>query len=137
VLSISAESPGDFHLLGYCGNATGADSPNIAESNSFFNNAFALVNGTAEIGQNVFIPLNTGGNYNLNESTTLWVNGGTVAKGAPQVGTSNTLAVVVYGTVKVSEGTFYANVESGFTLRGNGTLQIDGGEVYANQIRTS
>ncbi len=136
IFTVSADNSEDFFLLGKANSATGQNDPNLLESS--LQNAFALVNGTAEIGNNVFIPLNRSGNYNFNETTTLWVNGGTVAKGAPEmVGGGDELAIVVYGKIKVSAGEIYANCQSGFTLRKNGILQVDGGYLQANQIRTS
>lgn len=124
-------APNKFKLLGRCNDNMGA-SDYVAEGSN--DNAFALVNGTAEIKENIFIPLHhNGGNYNINATTMLWINGGEATKGFP----SGTEAIVVYGTVKVSDGILNAYCRSGLTMRGNGLLQVDGGIVNANQVRTS
>ncbi|NEN23179.1 T9SS type A sorting domain-containing protein [Cryomorpha ignava] len=124
-------APNKFQLLGRCNAGMGANSFTSEGANG---NSFALVNGTAEIKENIFIPLHhNGGNHNINETAMLWVNGGEVTKGFP----SGTEAIVVYGTVKISAGNLNAYCKSGFTMRGNGLLQVDGGVVTTDQIRTS
>lgn len=64
--------------------------------------------------------MNGEGNYNVSENAILWVDGGTVTK-------PNGTAVVVYGKVKVSAGTFNANINSGITTRLNGVFESTGG----------
>ncbi|MCA1762696.1 MAG: hypothetical protein LC664_06865, partial [Flavobacteriales bacterium] len=78
------------------------------------------------------------GNYTINQTAMLWVNGGSAAKGAPEViGGNNSEAIVPYGIIKVSAGALYANCTSGITTRANGLIQLDDGYIFANQIRTS
>ncbi|MCA1751986.1 MAG: hypothetical protein LC670_09390, partial [Flavobacteriales bacterium] len=136
VLTVSAENAGDFGLFGRSAQNMG--------SSAYFNegsqdNALALVNGTIEIRENVFIPLHYGGgNYNINETATLWVNGGSAGKGPVLVpGASTGTAIVPYGKILVTDGLLRADCGSGITTRSNGIIQVDGGEVYATQIRTS
>jgi hypothetical protein len=125
-LTIEADNAANFALYGYA-NENHASVAQLT-SNS---NALGLLRGTVVIGNNVTInQLNNSGNYNISEAAQLWVDGGSVTKSA---GT----AIVVYGIAKVSNGSLAANVGSGFTLRGNGTVDVSGGALYANQIRTS
>ncbi len=135
VLSLNSNAPNKFKLLGRCNYGMGSSAYITEASNS---NSFALVNGTAEIKENIFIPLsqNQGQNHNINETAMLWVNGGEVTKGSLD-GANNGIAIVVYGVIKVSSGTLNALCQSGLTMRGNGLLQVDGGIVNTNQIRTS
>lgn len=126
-LSISASSTANFKLFGYAHQAHGG----VAQLTSN-NNALGLLKGTVRIRNNVEIPhLNRNGNYNISEAAMLWVDGGTVSTSSP----SN--AIVPYGVAKITAGTFEALVPQGFTLRGAGSVQIEGGTLTANQIRTS
>ncbi|MGB3850040.1 MAG: T9SS type A sorting domain-containing protein [Tunicatimonas sp.] len=125
-LLLEADDPANFKLLGYA-HEQHPQSAQLSDNR----NALGLVRGTVRIGQNINIPvLSDRDNYNVSAAAQLWVDGGSVAKTA---GT----AIVLYGKARVSAGTFSALVNSGFTLRGNGTVTVDGGELNANQIRTS
>ncbi|NBC84048.1 MAG: HYR domain-containing protein [Bacteroidetes bacterium] len=125
-LSITATDASNFNLFGRAN--YGHSSQAQLTSNL---NALGLLRGTVKIGNNVNIPvLNTGGNYNISEAARIWVDGGYVAK------TGGT-AVVPYGVLKVTSGTFEALVNSGITLRENGQINISGGTINVNQIRTS
>ncbi len=137
VLTISADGPNKFALFGNC-NSNMGDSPYYAEGTGAQATSVSLINGTLEIREHIFLPLQTGANnFNINETAALWINGGFAAKGAPDVGPGNATAIVPYGLIRVSAGRLNANCNSGVTTRANGVLQVDGGEVYANQIRTS
>jgi len=126
ILSIEASSTANFNLFGYA-NETHASIAQLTNNN----NALGLLRGTIKIGNNVNIPvLNNTGNYNISEAAQLWVDGGSVTK---PTGT----AIVPYGTARVSAGTFEALVGSGFTLRENGLIKVEGGNLNAYQIRTS
>ncbi len=136
-LSLSADEPDMFRLLGNCNSSMG-ESPFHAEGSGAQNTSMALINGTLEVRENIFIPLQTGANnFNINETVTLWINGGFAAKGAPDVGTGNNIAIVPYGKIRISAGRLNANCNSGITTRGNGVLHVEGGELNTNQIRTS
>ncbi len=126
-LSISASSTANFKLFGYAHQAH-SGLAQLASNN----NALGLLRGTVRIRNNVEIPhLNRNGNYNISEAAMLWVDGGTVSTSSP----SN--AIVPYGVAKITAGTFEALVPQGFTLRGAGSVQVEGGTLTANQIRTS
>lgn len=125
-LRITANSVANFNLWGYANENHG---PVAQLANNL--NALGLVRGTVEIGTNVEVNQLGTNNYNISEGATLWVNGGFVLM--PTGGN----AVVVYGKAKVTTGTFNSLVSSGFTLRVNGTLEVEGGSVTTNQIRTS
>ncbi len=126
VLSLEANNSNNFKLLG----AARDNHPQSAQL-SDNRNALGLVRGTVRIGNNINIPvLNDRNNYNVSEAAQLWVDGGTVSK-------TDGEAIVLYGKARVSAGTLNALVRSGFTLRDNGTVTVDGGELNANQIRTS
>ena len=135
-VQLSANAPDLFRVLGRCTDS-GASSDYETESQN--SNAVAIINGTLQAKENIFLPLQigSGANYNINRTAALWIDGGSAAKGAPLVGPGNSQAIVIYGEVRITDGELYANTRSGFTLRGNGLLQVDGGTVYANQIRTS
>lgn len=135
ILSLTSTNAAYFKLYGPCQDGMG-DSQYYDEDHN--QNSFALINGTAEITENIFIPLQiNNGNYNINYTAQLWVNGGEVTKGPP-VGTGEiSEALVNYGSVKVTDGILNVNCRSGITIRENGIIQIDGGKIYTNQIRTS
>ncbi len=126
-LLIAASNDTNFRLYGY---ANQGHPQNAQLTNN--TNALGLLRGTVRIGSHVAINrLNGGGNYNISENAQLWVDGGLVRK-------TNGTAIVVYGTARVSQGTLDAPINSGFTLRENGTIEVEGtGTLNANQIRTS
>ncbi|NJO90288.1 MAG: hypothetical protein HC831_16090, partial [Chloroflexia bacterium] len=134
ILAIEASSTANFNLFGYANqghNSIAQLDDGAAAAGDRNPNALGLYRGTVKIGNNVNIPvLNNTGNYNISEAAQLWVDGGTVAKSA---GT----AIVPYGVARVSAGTFTASVGSGFTLRDNGLIKVEGGSLNATQIRTS
>lgn len=124
--TFTADAPGNFLLFGFSNN----DDPATAQLASS-NNAFALLRGTAEITANISIPvLSNTGNYNISAGAALWINGGTVLK-------NNGNSTVPYGTLKVSAGLFESRVVAGITTRDNGTINVEGGIINTNQIRTS
>ncbi len=133
-LSIESNNANYFKLLGYCNYNMGSSDYFSASQNT---NSFALVNGTAEIRENIFIPLHANnGNYNINRTAQLWINGGEATKG-PLGGSSTGGGLVPYGTLKVSDGVMNSFCISGLTTRDNGLIQVDGGVVNTNSIRTS
>ncbi|WPP48869.1 T9SS type A sorting domain-containing protein [Catalinimonas niigatensis] len=126
-LTLQADHIDYFRLLGYASTNLNSDLRTVAQNT----NAFALINGTAEIGSNVEIPvINRNNNCAISSTTRLWVNGGDVRK------TSGT-AIVPYGKVQVSAGYLEASVNSGITIRNNGLIIVEGGSVFTKQIRTS
>ncbi len=126
-LLLGASSANHFRLLGFADDNVDSDGQTEAQNT----NAFALINGTAEVGGNVEIPvLNRNVNYAISSSTQLWINGGDVRK-------TSTTAIVPYGTVRVSSGYLEATGNSGLTLRQNGLIRVEGGRILTNQIRTS
>ncbi len=126
ILDISASSGANFQLFGPAN-----DGHSQVAQLTDNDNALGLLRGTVRINANVEIPvLSNDGTYNISEAAQLWVNGGTVTKPAGS-------AIVPYGVARVSAGTFEALVQNGFTIRDNGSIQIEGGTVNANQIRTS
>lgn len=126
IADIQASDPTYFELYGRANQNHGS----VAQLTTN-DNAVGLIMGTLKVGTNVDLgALNTGGNYNISEGATLWINGGSTFKNG---GT----AIVPYGKIRVSSGTLEANINSGITSRGNGTLFIDGGEVTIRQFRTS
>ncbi|MEM6842616.1 MAG: T9SS type A sorting domain-containing protein [Bacteroidota bacterium] len=127
LLSLQASSEDNFRLLGFANDNVNSDQQSATENT----NAFALINGTADIRPNVEIPvLNRTGNYSISSTARLWIDGGDVRK-------TNATAIVPYGTVQVSGGYLEATGGSGLTIRENGLVRIEGGEVVTSQIRTS
>jgi hypothetical protein len=126
-VTFSASASANFTLFGFANEDHGSS----AQINTMAN-AFALIMGTAEIGDNIIIPVLSGlaGNYNINQGAQLWVNGGSVSK---DLGNS----LVPYGKVRVTQGVLSANVQSGITTRDNGTIIVEGGTLTTRQIRTS
>lgn len=103
---------------------------------NYASNVITLKNGTLKIGENITLSrLRSGGNYDVsadqNGNAGLWVNGANVTLG--------TDAMVVYGTLKISMGSFNAmGVGQGaIVTREGGSLYIEGGTLTANQIRPS
>ncbi len=126
-LQLTASDADHFRLLGYANDNVNSDQ----QTATLNTNAFALINGTAEIGGNVEVPvLNRAGNYAISSTTRLWVNGGDVRK-------TSATAIVPYGIVQVSSGYLEATGNSGLTLRQNGLIRVEGGNILTNQIRTS
>ncbi|WP_075602045.1 hypothetical protein [Saccharicrinis aurantiacus] len=126
IASINASDVANFNLYGSAHHNHGSISQLATNDN-----ALGLLRGTVRIGQNVTIAqLNTGSNYNISTAARLWIDGGTVSK------TTGT-AIVPYGEIKISSGVANINVNSGITLRENGYINIEGGELNVYQIRTS
>lgn len=127
-LYMEATDASYFSLLGYAAQGH-PDQAQLAVNN----NAFGLAYGTVRVGPNITIDrLNQGGNYNVSENAILWVDGGSVTKPS---GTGE--AVVVYGRIKISSGTFTSNAPSGITARLNGVFESTGGTTVISQFRTS
>jgi len=127
VLSLQASNEANFRLLGFANEDVNSDQQTATENT----NAFALINGTAEIRPNVEVPvLNRTGNYAISSTARLWVNGGDVRK-------TSATAIVPYGIVQVTAGYLEATGNSGLTVRKNGLVRVEGGSVLTNQIRTS
>ncbi len=126
ILGIEASEPANFNLLGYANENHGAISQLTTNGN-----ALGLLRGTVRIGNNVEIPLlSQAGNYNISQKAQLWIDRGTVRK---NTGT----AIVVYGKVKITNGLLETLINSGITFRENGIINIEGGNLTANQIRTT
>ncbi|SHJ45537.1 Por secretion system C-terminal sorting domain-containing protein [Reichenbachiella agariperforans] len=125
-LSITASADGNFNLYGRANYSVDSDLSYGGTNN----NAFALVTGTAKLGSNVNFTLNQGGNYSISSSAQLWVDGAEIIK------TSGS-ALVPYGQFKISAGIAEFLVQSGITIRDAGGIEVTGGTLYANQIRTS
>ena len=129
-LSISASSASNFNLFGLA--EDNVDS-NLSTGGSN-NNAFALITGEVIVGSNIAInPLNTVGNYAIGGNARLVVDGGSVAKLSG--GGSIERAIVLYGALQLDAGNIDALTQDGITLREDGRLEINGGELNANQIR--
>lgn len=127
ILEMTASVSGNFNLYGRANYNIDSDL-DIGDTN---NNAFALITGTAKLGSNIEIPtLNTTGNYAVSSLARLWIDGGWIRK------TGGT-ALVPYGTLKISSGLAEFLVQSGITMRDAGAIEVEGGILYANQIRTS
>lgn len=127
ILSIEADDAAFFNLYGFANDDTHGSTSQLTDND----NALGLVKGTVRLRTNVDIPvLNNSANYNISEAAQLWVDGGSAEK-------PNGTAIVVYGTARVSDGTLTASVGSGFTLRENGLIKVEGGNLVATQIRTS
>jgi hypothetical protein len=125
-LNIDATSNAYFKLYGFA-NEDHSSSPAQLATNS---NAFALLHGTARIGNSVEIPVLSNANiYNISTGAQLWVDRGTVQK---NLGT----AININGKIKITNGTLEAKVQSGISFMNTGILEVSGGIVNVNQIRT-
>ncbi|WP_421876997.1 beta strand repeat-containing protein [Marinoscillum sp.] len=124
--NIQADDPGNFILTGYANdNVDGdVDAPNDND------NAFALITGTASLGTNVSVRLNTTGNYSIGANAKLLVNGANVTK-------TGGAAVTPYGVLEVAAGILEVPSGSGITTRDAGQINVSGGQVWVSQIRTS
>lgn len=97
-----------------------------------------LGNGTLRLGANITIPRLFGqGSGNWDHGSTgvlplLWIDGADITDG----GVSG--AVVPYGTIKVSSGSFTcSNGQKAIVIRESGGLEINGGTVSVGILRTS
>lgn len=125
-LNLDATAPANFNLFGYANE----DHVPVAQLTAN-NNALGLIRGTVRIGNSIVIPtLSTADRYNISEAAQLWVNGGTVQKNSGQT-------IAVYGKLKATTGLLEAKIQNGITLCNNGSLNVDGGTVNVNQLRTS
>lgn len=101
------------------------------------NNVITLKNGTFKLGENITVSRlrTTVTNYDIgtdqNDNAGLWVNGADVTLGAA--------ALVVYGNLKISLGSFNAMGmgQGSIVTREGGSIYIEGGTLTANQIRPS
>ena len=93
--------------------------------------AIGLLNGTVSIGANININLLGTHSYSIFESARLLIDGGNVVK------QNGTHALIVFGTLEVKSGSLNANVSHGITLKKNGTIKVDGGNVSTQIIKTS
>ncbi|WP_420575602.1 T9SS type A sorting domain-containing protein [Ekhidna sp.] len=126
VADIQADDPGNFILTGFANDNVDGDVDDPSDND----NAFALITGSASIGTNVSIRLNTTGNYSIGTGAKLIVNGGEVTK-------TGGAAITPYGTIEVAAGILEVPSGSGITTRDAGQIIVSGGEVWASQIRTS
>ena len=125
-LLLKASNASNFRLLGVANDDVNSNGQTATQNT----NAFALINGTAEVGGNVEIPvLSRTGNYGISSTARLWINGGEVIKHGG--------AIVPYGILEVSQGKLEVPGRNGVTLRANGLFKVSGGTVTTNQIRTS
>lgn len=126
-LNIEASTDGYFKLLGYANQAHGYISQLVTNTN-----ALGLISGAVRLGLYCNVePLNgSAGNYNVSENAALIVDGAFVSKQAGP-------AIVPYGLIEVESGTLVSQPGSGITTRDNGTLRVNGGDVYISQFRTS
>ncbi len=126
-LHITANTSGKFNLMGSANYSVDADLTSSGSNQ----NALGLITGTVRLGADVNVPtLNRNGNYAVSSKALLWIDGGWVRKTAGP-------ALVPYGTFKITSGIAEFLVSSGITLRDAGSIIVEGGEVYANAIRTS
>ena len=126
IADIQADDPGNFVLTGYANQNIGGDIDDPSDNQ----NAFGLITGTASIGTNVSIRLNTTGNYSIGTDAKLVVSGGEVTK-------TGGAAITPYGTIEVTAGTLEVPSGSGITTRDAGQIIVTGGEIWTAQIRTS
>jgi hypothetical protein len=126
-LSIEASAQANFNLLGFANEGHGYTSQ-LTDND----NALGLISGAVRLGNHANVePLNGGAsNYNVSENASLIVDGAFVSKESGP-------AIVPYGSIIVESGTLVSSVGSGVTTRDNGSLRVDGGDVYISQFRTS
>ncbi|MEM9895374.1 MAG: hypothetical protein AAF789_03315, partial [Bacteroidota bacterium] len=127
-LNITSTSASNFNLFGFANDGFDTDF----EVGGVNQNAFALVTGGVSLGTNVDITTLSGsdGNYCISALATMQLDGGSVRKtGGP--------ALVPYGTFILNSGLAEFLVRSGITLRDAGRIEVNGGELFANAIRTS
>lgn len=125
-LHISATQASYFELFGYA-NENHSEIAQLAGNS----NALALIYGTVRIGQNINIPHLSGADYyNVSQNAILWVDGGNVVKPSGS-------GIVIYGRIKVSNGTLTSNISSGIITRLTGVFESTGGTTTLGQFRTS
>lgn len=137
VVHITSNLSGNFRLYGRnnLGNNTGA--PFSAENPEILN-ALWIRNGTLRIGLNVDIPSLTegGGNFVVPENAQFWIDGAIVDVTTPANGTGNQ-ALALFGTFKITDGSFDTQNGAGFVYFNSGVFIIDGGTCRTTQVRRS
>ncbi|HEX2969487.1 MAG TPA: hypothetical protein VHO46_10330 [Bacteroidales bacterium] len=125
VLNIDATNPDYFKLLGFANESHGS-IPQLTENN----NALGLVKGSVRIGNSIILPVLSEANvYSISENAQLWIDRGTVLKNG-----NGTLAI--YGKLKISNGLVEVKTAGGITFRENGILNVEGGTLNTNQLRS-
>jgi fibronectin-binding autotransporter adhesin len=129
-------------------NVTSSVNPNSANGNLRLNyigdgRILALVNGVAKFGNNIVLNRihngdfqGTGassGFYDIGSSATsptLWVAGASITN-------SNAKSINVYGTFRISAGSFTSLTPDAMALREDGQMLIEGGTTTVNKFRPS
>ena len=120
-----------FHFLSY----TGSTSSNNYTAKGI--RLLALINGNCKLaGQNINLPKIhnwNGDEYSLGStltSPTLWIAGGAVVN-------DNAPLIAVYGTFRISGGSFSGTLDAGMVVREDGQVIVEGGTVTVNKFRPS
>ncbi|GAB2861311.1 hypothetical protein GCM10027044_21880 [Hymenobacter ruber] len=95
----------------------------------------ALVNGNCKLGQNIYlpkvlVPANEYGVGSTTTSPTLWIAGASINN-------DNALLIAVYGTFRISGGSFSGITDGGMVIREDGQVIVEGGTVTVNKFRPS
>ncbi|MGB0521333.1 MAG: T9SS type A sorting domain-containing protein [Flammeovirgaceae bacterium] len=129
-LDLTATNANFFYLLGYADETHGSGATDNQLTDNA--NALGLIYGTVRLESNITIAeLSVGNNYNISEGAAIWVDGGTLNKDE-EFG-----AIVVYGLLRVTDGTVNSYVRYGITMRNDGLLQVEGGTVNTWYVRCS
>ncbi|RZJ93029.1 MAG: hypothetical protein EOO60_06315, partial [Hymenobacter sp.] len=98
----------------------------------------SLINGVTKLGNNVYLQkisnvTATGNGFSLGSSTTsptLWIAGATVIN-------NNANAFIIYGTYRISAGSFTGVTYDAMVVREDGQLLIEGGTTTVDKFRPS
>ena len=111
-------------------------STNSANLNFYSNGQLiTITNGTLKLGANISVPRVYGSgttNYDIGSSTSspmLWIDGATVS--------TNGAALVVYGKIRITAGTFTSVGGQGTVIREEGQYIIEGGTFTTEKFRPS
>ena len=119
-----------FHVLNYTG------STNRFSYTAKGVRLLALVNGNCKLGSNIYLPKIhnwNGDEYSLGStltSPTLWIASATVIN-------NNAPLIAVYGTFRMSGGSFSGILDAGMVVREDGQVVIENGTVTVNKFRPS
>jgi len=137
IVHVTSNLSGNFRLYGRNNLANNSSVP-YSSANPEILNSLWIRNGTLRLGFNVDIPSLTegGGNFFIPENAQLWVDGAIIDITTPANGTGNQ-ALALYGTFRITDGSFNTQNSAGFVYFNSGVFIIEGGTCRMSQLRRS
>ena len=132
ILEVRSDNASNFKLFGRNNQST-ADIPDPTIDKSVW-----IRRGTLRLKANLDIPSLTEGGRDLiiPENGRLWIDGADVFVTTTSNG-SGSQGLKIFGTFRISNGTFDTRNSAGIVFRESGVIQVEGGSIRASQIRRS